>query len=92
MLLRREQPGLVFLPEPVALAPDVEHVAVVQKPVQDRRGNDGVPRKLAPVGNAFVGSEDDAAPFVTGRHQGEEGGGGVPVVPNSLTIKTSGAR
>ena len=42
MLLGGEQPRLPLVLEPVAFAPDVEHVAVVQQPVQDGWGDDGV--------------------------------------------------
>ena len=41
-VMRSEEAGVAFLPEPVALAADVQHVVVVQQPVQDRRGDDGV--------------------------------------------------
>ena len=33
MLLGGEQTRLTLLPEPVAFAPDVEHMAVVEQPV-----------------------------------------------------------
>ena len=36
VLLRWTQTGLAFLAKPVALAPDVEDVAVMEQPVQDR--------------------------------------------------------
>ena len=75
-----EEAGVPFLPEPVALATDVQHLAVVQQPVQDGRGDDGIAEKLAPLAEALVGRQDDAAPLIAGRHQGEEGGGGLPVV------------
>ena len=42
MLPGGEQPGLPFVPEPVALPPDVEHMAVVRQPVQDGRGDDRI--------------------------------------------------
>ena len=80
MLPGGKQTGLPLVLEPVALSSNVQHVAVVQKPVQDRRGDDGVPQKFAPLIEAFVGCEDDAAPLVPGRHQREEGGGRLPVV------------
>ena len=62
-MMGAEEAGVPFLPEPVALAADVEHVAVVQQPVQDGRGDDGVAEKLAPLAEALVGSQDDAAPL-----------------------------
>ena len=71
---------LGVFPKPEALPPDVEHVAVVQQPVQHRRGDDGVAEQFAPLAEALVGSEDYAAPLVASRDQGEEGGGRLPVV------------
>ena len=44
MLLGGEQTGLPLVLESVAFAPDVEHMTVVQQPVQDGRGNDSAPR------------------------------------------------
>ena len=46
-VMRTEAPGLPFLPEPVAFPPDLGHTAVVQQPVQDRRGDDSVAQDLA---------------------------------------------
>ena len=61
--MRTEDSGLPFLPEPVALATDVEHMAVVQQPVQHRRGDDGVAQQFAPLAEALVRCQDDAASF-----------------------------
>ena len=47
MLLGGEQTGLPLVLESVAFAPDVEHMTVVQQPVQDGRGNDSAPRNSA---------------------------------------------
>ena len=55
---------MAFLPEPVALATDVQQVAVMQQPVQDGRGDDGVAEKLTPLAEALVGGQDDAAPLI----------------------------
>ena len=71
---------MALLSEPIALAPDVDHVAVMQQPVEDGRGDDGVPEQFAPLAEALVRSEDYGAPLVAGGDQGEEGGGRVPVV------------
>jgi hypothetical protein len=38
----REEARAFVLAQPVALAADVEHVAIVKEPVEDRRGDDGV--------------------------------------------------
>ena len=40
--MRVEQARLMLPPEPVAFALDVEHLVVVQQPVIDGRGDDGV--------------------------------------------------
>ena len=71
-LVRAEESGVAFLPEPVALAPDVQDMAVMQQPVQDGRGDHRVAQEFAPLAEALVGREDDAAPLVPGRHQGEK--------------------
>ena len=44
--MRGHQPGLPLVSEPVALAADVEHVAVMQQPVEDGRGGHGVTEEL----------------------------------------------
>ena len=73
-----EDTGLPFLPELVAITREIEDVTVVQQPVEDGRGDHRVPKQLAPFTEALVGRQDDAALFVPGRHEGEEGGGGLP--------------
>ena len=75
-MLRAEESSLAILAEPVALAPDVQHVAVMQQPVQDSRGNDGVVEKLSPLAEALDGGQDYRAPLLPSGHQGEESGGG----------------
>ena len=82
--MRAEEPSLPLFPEPVAFAADVQHVAVMQQPVQNCRGDDGVAQKLAPFSEALVGRQDDAAFLIPGRHQGEEGGRRLPVAPFSI--------
>ena len=52
----------------------------MEQPVQNGRGDDAVAEQLAPLAEPLVGGEDDAAPLVPGRHEGEEGGGRFPVV------------
>ena len=43
-----------MLPEPVAVALDVDDFAVVQQPVEDGGGDHGIPEELLPVGEAFI--------------------------------------
>ena len=61
--MRAEESGVVFLREPVALATDVQDMAVMQQPVQYRRGDHRVAQEFAPLAEALVGREDDAAPL-----------------------------
>jgi hypothetical protein len=75
-----EEAGPLLLSEAVALAADVEDVAVVEEPVEDGGGDDRVAEHLAPLGEALVGGQDHAAALVASRDQGEEGGGGRAVV------------
>ena len=49
-----EEAGVAFLPDPVALATDVEDVAVVQQPVDDGRSYDGAAEEFAPLAESFV--------------------------------------
>ena len=94
-VLGREYTGLPLLPEAVALATDVEHMAVMQQPVEDRRGGHRAAQQFTPLAEALVGGQDDAASLAAGRYQGEEGGGRLPAVgpePNSSTTSTLGAR
>ena len=62
-MLRREESRLSFLSQPEALAAYVEHVAVVQQPVEDRGGDHRVAKEFAPLAEALVGSQGDAAAF-----------------------------
>src|SRR5689334_15666917 len=75
-----EEAGPLLLSEPVAFAPDVEDVAVVEQSIEDGGGDDGVAEHLAPLGEALVGGEDDAAALVASGDQGEEGGRGRAIV------------
>ena len=58
-----DEAGLPFLTKTIALAANVQHVALMQQPVYDRRGDDGVAGKPAPFAEALGGCEDDATPF-----------------------------
>src|SRR5262249_46566125 len=84
---RTEEAGALLLSEPVALAPDVEDVAVVEESVEDGGGDDRVTEHLAPLGKALVGGQDDAAALVASGDQGEEGGrGGAIVGPDAELV------
>lgn len=73
-----EQAGLFLLAQPTALAADVEHLAVVQQPIEDRGSDYRVAKHIVPLGKALVGGQDPTAALVAGRNQREERGGGGP--------------
>jgi len=52
------------LPEPVAVALDVDGLAVVPEPVEDGGGDHGISEEFLPVGKAFVGGDDGGATLV----------------------------
>ncbi len=48
---------------------------MVEQPIEDRSRDHGITEDLAPLRETFVGRQDDAAPLVACRYQGEEGCG-----------------
>jgi hypothetical protein len=52
------------LPESVAVALDVDNLAVVQQPVEDSGGDYGIPEELLPIGEALVGGDDGGTALV----------------------------
>ena len=68
-----EQSTLSGLPQPVAVAPDLDDVGMVQQPVEHgaREGGVSVERPL-PVSEREIGREDDRAVLVAFRHDLEE--------------------
>ncbi len=58
---------MLHLPQPVTAPVDVDYVAVMQQPVEYRRGEDFVPcQHLRPFPDALVRRDDGAVPFVPG--------------------------
>src|SRR5439155_10817112 len=76
----RKKPGSFLLAKAIAFSPNVEHVAVVEKTVQNGGGHDRVTEDLTPFGESLVRRQDDAASFIARGDQREEGGGGHSVV------------
>ena len=65
--------GLLEVAESVATALDVEHVAMVQEPVEDGGGEDRIAsEQLRPVLDALVGGDEDGASAVAVAHEPEE--------------------
>ena len=61
-----------MLPRPVAVAADVDDVAVVQQPVDERRGRHLVAEHAAPLLEALVRRQHGGGLFVAGVDQLEE--------------------
>lgn len=51
-------------PEPVAVALDVDHHAVVEQPVQDFGGNNRITEEFLPVTEILVGGDDSRVSFI----------------------------
>jgi len=68
----RHQPGFTTIFQSIALATDVDGRRVMEQPVQDRRCDNRISKDRTPVSLAFVGSQDDAAAFVSRADQLEE--------------------
>lgn len=58
--------------EPVAVAADRQHVAVMQEPVEGRGGDHGIGEHCTPFGNAAVRRDQHRAGFVSPADQLEE--------------------
>ena len=61
-----------MLAQAIARALDLDDDGVVQQPVEQRRGDDGIAEDLAPFGKAAVRGEDHGAFFVAGVDELEE--------------------
>src|SRR5947208_16960187 len=68
----RDESGLSPLFEPVAFAADVHRGRMVQQAIEDRGSDDRVAEDRAPFAVALVGSQNDAAPLLTGADQLKE--------------------
>ena len=61
-----------MLAQTVAGALDLHDDGMVQQPVQQRGGDDGIPEDFSPFGEAAIGCEDHGTFFVTGVDELEE--------------------
>ena len=61
-----------LLPQPVALAADGQHLAVMQQPVENRRGRHVVAEHGPPLADRLVGCDEHAAALVPPRDQLEQ--------------------
>lgn len=69
---RREEPSPATFPHPVAVSPDVEDVAMVQKSVGNGRRDHAISADLSAFPETLVGCSEDAAAFAPGRDQLEQ--------------------
>ena len=60
------------LAQPIARALDLDDDGMVEQPVEQRGGDDGIAEDVAPFGEAAVGGEDHGALFVAGVDELEE--------------------
>ena len=68
-----ETPGeFGVLPEPIAVPPDVDDVAMMDEAVDERRGHHVIAEDLAPFFKAFVAGQDGRRVFVPATHDLEE--------------------
>src|SRR5579862_7566884 len=63
---------LGMLPEPVAIAPDVHDVTVMDQAIDQCGGHDLVAEYLAPLLEAFIARQDGGGVFVAAREQLEK--------------------
>ena len=83
--MRAEQTAAPLLPQPVAGAPERQHMAVVQQPIEDRRGDHLIAKHLAPLSRVnplgrlasikLAGEENVIAHGCRRRQPGGNGGG-----------------
>src|SRR5262245_61862025 len=67
-----EQPGLLFLTQTIALTLDHQRVAVVQQPIEDRRGQDIVAEDGSPLRHELIRGDEQAGALVATRDQLEK--------------------
>ena len=67
-----EQPGPALLAQPVAVAADRDHVAVVQETIEKRRCDHGVTKYSRPPADRAIAGHQHADALVAARHQLEE--------------------
>jgi hypothetical protein len=73
-----EQAGLLLLPEPVAVALDVDGGRVMEQAIQDGGGQDLIVEDLPPVDEALVAGDDEAGPLVAADQEPEKEAGLLP--------------
>lgn len=71
-LRRAKQARPLLLSKTVTFTPGIDHVDVVEQPVEDSGGNHRVTEHLPPIDKGLVGRQGDAATLVTGGDQLEE--------------------
>lgn len=70
--MRAKQAGSAFLPEPVAVAPDRHHMAVVHQSIENRRCHHLIAEHLVPFLHWAVGADQHTALLVAAGDQLEE--------------------
>src|ERR1700761_2775510 len=71
---QRNQTGLATLFQSIALPANVNRGRMMQQAVEDRSGDDRIAEDRTPFAVTLIGSENDAAPFVSSADELEENG------------------
>ena len=74
-----QQPSLLFLPEAVRVTLNIDHMTVMEQPVQNRAGPTRLPEDRSPLTKAWIGRQDDGPPLIAARDEREEHMGAVPI-------------
>src|SRR5687768_13119709 len=74
-----QQPSFLFLPEAVRVTFNIDHMTVMEQPVQNRAGHNRIPEDLSPLTKALIGRQDDGPPLIAARDELEEQMGAVPI-------------
>jgi hypothetical protein len=53
------QPSFLFLPEAGRVTFNIDHLTVMEQPVQNRTGHNRTPEDLSPLTKALIGRQDD---------------------------------
>ena len=74
-----QQPSVLFLPEAVRVTFNLDHMTVMEQPVQNRTGHHRIPEDLSPLTKALIGRQDDRPPLGAAGDELEEHMGAVPI-------------
>lgn len=74
-----EEARLPFLPQAIALAFNIDRDGMMEEPIENRRGDDGIPEDLAPGAEASITGEHNRALLIAPGDELEEQIGALPI-------------